>query len=163
MAFFFFLHGSICAIWTQVDSCSDVNVEDCSVCVCVCSPYFNSSLSPVYKSYVFAFASSSDSRSRSGHINNAAKAGLCFIRQTVAVLFHHLQHVNNVSLFVFFFISVGDSTPGLHRRTPAAFHISHCAFGVWLWAKKTSCSSHAIYQRKVCSFFCFFLWGSVYD
>lgn len=103
MAFFFFLHGSICAIWTQVDSCSDVNVEDCSVCVCVCSPYFNSSLSPVYKSYVFAFASSSDSRSRSGHINNAAKAGLCFIRQTVAVLFHHLQHVNNVSLFVFFF------------------------------------------------------------
>lgn len=41
---------------------------------------------------------------------------------------------------------------GLHRRTPVAFHVSHCALGIWLWSSKTSRSSRTVYQRALGAF-----------
>lgn len=48
------------------------------------------------------------------------------------------------------------STASLHfghrRRTPVAFHVSHCALGIWLWSSKTSHSSRTVYQRVLGAF-----------
>lgn len=41
---------------------------------------------------------------------------------------------------------------GLLRRTPVAFHVSHCALGIWLWSSKTSRSSRTVYQRALGAF-----------
>lgn len=49
-------------------------------------------------------------------------------------------------------ISTASSHFGLHRRTPVAFHVSHCALGIWLWSSKTSRSSRTVYQRALGAF-----------